>query len=30
VVWFRDLFDADGKPYRQREIEIIQKLTGKP
>ena len=27
VVWFHDLFHADGKPYREREIEIIRKLV---
>jgi len=29
TVWFHDLFHADGTPYRQREIDIIRKLTGK-
>jgi len=29
TVWFHDLFHADGTPYRQREIDIIQTLTGK-
>ncbi len=28
VVWFHDLFHKDGTPYRQREIDIIRKLTG--
>jgi len=27
TVWFHDVFYADGKPYRQREAEIIRKLT---
>ncbi len=27
VVWFHDLFHADGTPYRQREIDIIKALT---
>ena len=26
-VWFHDVFHADGKPYRQREIELIRKLA---
>ena len=30
TVWFHDLFHADGTPYRQREIDIIRELTGKP
>lgn len=29
VVWFHDLFRADGTPYREREVEIIRDLTGK-
>lgn len=28
VVWFHDLYRKDGTPYRQREIDIIQELTG--
>ena len=28
VVWFHDLFHKDGTPYRQREIDIIRRLTG--
>ncbi len=28
VVWFHDLYHKDGTPYRQREIDIIRKLTG--
>jgi Cellulase (glycosyl hydrolase family 5) len=27
-VWFHDVFDADGHPYRERESEIIRDLTG--
>lgn len=27
VVWFHDLLQPDGKPYRQREAEIFQLLT---
>jgi hypothetical protein len=29
TVWFHDIFDEDGTPYRQREVEIIRTLTGK-
>ena len=28
TIWFHDVFYADGKPYRQREADIIRKLTG--
>ena len=27
--WFHELLHADGTPYRQEEIELIQKLTSK-
>jgi hypothetical protein len=27
AVWFHDIFYPDGRPYRQREIEIIRALT---
>ena len=27
TIWFHDIFYPDGKPYRQREIEIIRTLT---
>lgn len=27
TIWFHDLFHPDGKPYREREIEIIRDLT---
>ena len=27
IVWFHDVFHADGKPYREREVEIIRGLT---
>jgi hypothetical protein len=30
VLWFHDIFYADGTPYRQREVEILRDLTGKP
>ena len=26
--WFHDIFRADGTPYRQREVEILRRLTG--
>lgn len=30
-IWFHDVFYPDGRPYRQREVEIIRDLTsGKP
>jgi hypothetical protein len=28
-VWFHEVFHADGTPYREREAELIQELTGK-
>lgn len=27
TVWFHDVFHTDGKPYREREVEIIRGLT---
>ena len=30
TVWFHDIFHADGKPYREREVELIRKLTSTP
>ena len=27
TIWFHDVFYADGKPYREREVEIIRNLT---
>jgi hypothetical protein len=27
-VWFHDVFYGDGRPYREREAQIIRKLTG--
>jgi hypothetical protein len=27
TIWFHDVFHPDGKPYRQREVEIIRNLT---
>jgi hypothetical protein len=28
AIWFHDVFYADGKPYRQREVDLIRSLTG--
>jgi Cellulase (glycosyl hydrolase family 5) len=28
-VWFHEVFNADGTPYRQREADILRELTGK-
>jgi hypothetical protein len=28
-VWFHDVLHEDGKPYRQAEVDLIRKLTGK-
>ena len=28
-VWFHDIFRADGAPFDQKEVELIQQLTGK-
>jgi endo-1,4-beta-mannosidase len=28
-VWFHDIFRKDGTPYKQEEVELIKKLTGK-
>lgn len=29
TIWFHDIFNANGTPYRQREVEIFRELTGK-
>lgn len=29
-VWFHDLLEADGRPYRDGEIDTVRKLTGRP
>jgi hypothetical protein len=29
VSWFHEVFHPDGKPYREREAQIIRELTGK-
>jgi cellulase (glycosyl hydrolase family 5) len=28
VVWFHDIFHPDGRPYREREAQLIRELTG--
>ena len=28
-IWFHDVFYADGRPYREREAEILRELTGR-
>jgi len=28
-VWFHEVLHSDGKPYRQAEVDLIRKLTGK-
>jgi hypothetical protein len=27
--WFHDVFDADGKPYKQQEVDFIRQITGR-
>jgi hypothetical protein len=27
VEWFHDIFNADGKPYREDEVNLIKKLN---
>ena len=29
-IWFHDVFYPDGRPYREREVQLICELTGKP
>jgi hypothetical protein len=29
IEWFHDIFDKDGTPYRQDEVNLIKKLNGK-
>jgi len=29
-VWFHEVLQSDGKPYRQAEVDLIRQLTGKP
>jgi hypothetical protein len=26
--WFHDIFYGDGRPYREREVEIVRELAG--
>ncbi len=28
-IWFHEVFYADGRPYRQREVSLIRELTGR-
>jgi hypothetical protein len=28
-VWFHDVFQADGRPYRQEEVDLIRQLSGR-
>jgi hypothetical protein len=30
TVWFHDIFYEDGKPYREREVELMRSFVGKP
>jgi len=27
-VWFHDVLEADGRPFRQSEVDYIRKVTG--
>jgi hypothetical protein len=29
MIWFHDVFRADGTPYRQHEVDLIRELTGR-
>ncbi len=29
ALWFHDIFRKDGTPYKQEEVDVIKKLTGK-
>jgi hypothetical protein len=29
-IWFHDVFRPDGSPYRQREVDLLRQLTGRP
>jgi hypothetical protein len=29
AVWFHEIFEADGRPYRQREVDLMRQLTGR-
>jgi hypothetical protein len=28
-IWFHEVFYGDGRPYREREVEVIRELTGR-
>ncbi|HVZ18063.1 MAG TPA: hypothetical protein VG897_13155 [Terriglobales bacterium] len=28
-VWFHEVFYPDGRPYREREVQLIRELTGR-
>jgi len=28
-IWFHEVFYPDGRPYREREVQLIRELTGK-
>lgn len=29
TIWFHEVFHPDGKPYREREVELMRELTGR-
>jgi hypothetical protein len=29
TIWFHDVFQADGRPYRQEEVDLIRHLSGR-
>ena len=29
TVWFHDVFQSDGRPYRQEEVDLIRRLSGR-
>jgi len=30
AVWFHEIFRSDGKPYKEEEVALIKRLTGRP
>ncbi|RYD39798.1 MAG: 1,4-beta-xylanase, partial [Sphingomonadales bacterium] len=30
TIWFHEVFHADGKPYRQAEVDLIKRLAAAP
>ena len=30
TIWFHEVFRADGKPYRQAEVDLIRRLASSP